>query len=70
MAAAFVRLMKRENELLFNMCSFVDKIFQTMRSMGGNGKKSLSVEIDGNYYLREETLHLVDPVNFHYIMRP
>lgn len=48
--------MKRENELLFNMCLFVDKIFQIRRSMGGNGLKSLSGEIVDNYYPRKERL--------------
>lgn len=62
--------MKRENELLFNICLFVDKIFQTMRSMGGNDQKSLSGEMADNCYPRGETFHLVDLVNFCCIMGP
>lgn len=55
MAAAFLRLMERESELLLNMCLFVDKIFLTMRSMGGSDK-SLSAEIVDNCYAREGRL--------------
>lgn len=68
MAAAFLRLMKRENELLLSMCLFVDKIFQTTRSMGGNDK-SLSAEIVDNYYAREKRRYL-DVMSFCPTMGP
>lgn len=39
-------------ELLLNIYLFVDKIFQTVRSVGGNDK-SFSAEIVDNSYARE-----------------
>ena len=56
MTAAFVRLMKRENKLFLNMCLFVDKIFQIMRSTGGNDQRSLGGEIVDNYYLKGDSV--------------
>lgn len=52
------------------MCWFVDKIFQIMRSMGGDDKKNFSGKVVDNYHPREETLHLVDLMSFCCIVGP